>query len=283
MSDNMDDWDGGMGADVHVSHSHIPDKVRTGKEKIVWFGHGTPENVFQTSVQNYNPDHGDCLMLNQYWLQNCDAAVTFWDRHQMIWQSMTHKNAKVYKIPMGIDKSFWHPVESQGKYAGSPSLFTAENCHQIKWPLDLFLMWPWVTEHVKDARLHVNYLPMDQHRAWFPLVNSNGAHFKSYMHTASLSHEDLRRVFASVDYYIGLVRYGDFNKICLEAKASGCKVISYLGNEYADYHIAEGDQRHMAARLIKILNGEVEANKTPDVPDISETAKAMKEIYEEIL
>jgi hypothetical protein len=104
-----------------------------------------------------------------------------------------------------------------------------------------------------------------------------------------MGHEDLRNVFNSVDYYIGLVRYGDFNRISMEAKASGCKLISYTGNPYADYWLPEGDQRTMAGELIKILKGEVKprANQTLEpileVPDISETAAEMIKIYEGLI
>lgn len=82
----------------------------------------------------------------------------------------------------------------------------------------------------------------------------------------------------------GLVRYGDHNRLSLEANASGCKTISYKGNVYSSYWIDEGDQREMAKRLIAILKGEVEPRPDKrEVADISITAQAMKEIYESIL
>jgi hypothetical protein len=76
------------------------------------------------------------------------------------------------------------------------------------------------------------------------------------------------------------VRYGDFNRICLEANASGAKTISYYGNPYSDFWIPEGDQRVIADYLIKILDGEVAPRKKTSVPDISETANEMIKIYE---
>ncbi len=86
-----------------------------------------------------------------------------------------------------------------------------------------------------------------------------------------------------MDYYIGLVRYGDFNRLCLEANACGARSISYRGNPYSDFWIAEGDQRVMADELVEILNGNVEPRKKEVVPDISETALAMQKIYEGLL
>jgi len=83
-------------------------------------------------------------------------------------------------------------------------------------------------------------------------------------------------------FYIGLVRYGDHNRICLEAKAAGCPLISFRGNEYADYWIDEGDQRIIAAQLLMILRGEVPKRETPETPDVSETARAMAGIYERL-
>lgn len=282
VSTNKSQWDMGVDADVHVSHSHVPDEAIKAGSKVVWVGHGTPEHCFQISVDEglrggYAPS--DSWMICQYWLQKADALVTFWPRHQAIWKSLCDKNTEVHCIPMGVDKLFWSPQESRGKFAGEPSLYTAENCHNIKWPLDLLMLWPWVTEEIKKARLHAHYIPRDQHRWWFPLVNRNGAAFKSYISGGVFSHADLRNAFSSVDYYIGLVRYGDFNRICLEAKATGAKLISYRGNPYADYWITEGDQREMAKELIAILKGDCVPRETLEVPDVKQTAEAMIEIY----
>lgn len=283
VSTDKSQWDMGMDADVHVSHSHIPDSVLSRDSKVVWVGHGTPEHCFQISMEQgmrggYGPS--DSFMVSQYWLQHSDAIVTFWPRHQAIWETLCDKKTQVHCIPLGVDTSFWKSSESRGKFAGEPSLFSAENCHSIKWPLDLFLMWPFVTDEIREARLHCHYVPSDQHRWWFPLVNRNGAFYKSFISGTMFGHQELLNCFNSVDYYIGLVRYGDFNRICLEAKASGTKLISYRGNPYADYWLTEGDQRIMAQELIRILRNEVVPRGTKHVPDISDTASNMIGIYE---
>jgi hypothetical protein len=187
-------------------------------------------------------------------------------------------------VPLGLDKAFWKPGPSRGKFSGEPSLFTSENCHYIKWPLDLFLMWPWVYPQVNgNPCLHAAYLPTDQHRWFFPLINRNGASYASHVSPLAFQSEDLRNVFYSVDFVIGLVRYGDFNRLSLEANASGAKTISYRGNVYADFWLTEGDQREMTKELVSILNGQTEPRAKETVPDIVETAIAMKAIYERIL
>jgi len=112
---------------------------------------------------------------------------------------------------------------------------------------------------------------------------NNRSAYRSHISSIMYSQRDLANAFASVDYYIGLVRYGDYNRICLEAKAAGCPVISYRGNDYADYWIDEGDQRIMAAQLTMILRGEVEPRQTAGVPDIAETALALSMIYARLL
>ena len=279
---SLDESQWAMGEDVDIAcvHSHIPDGVKRGK--VIWFEHGTPEYTIQMSMMEAQKGYGagDSWMLRQYWTSNSDGIVTFCPRHQAIIKAMCDQHTRVECVPMGVDRDFWKPVDSRGKYAGAPSLFTAENCHFIKWPFDLFVIWPWIMQSLPKARLHVNYLPYDQHRWWFPLINSNGASFGSYISPNLLDKESLRNAFCSTDYFIGLVRYGDFNKLCLEAKASGAKVISYKGNPYADYWINEGDQRDMAGTLSAILLGIAEARKADEVPDIKSTAARMKEIYE---
>lgn len=284
--DKVEEWEGGVGADIHVSHTHIPDSERLKGGKVVWVGHGTPETVFQSSVEaGLNGGHGfgDSWMLVQHHLRTADALVTFWPRQQAIWESMVSKGRKVHCVPFGINKEFWAPTASRGKFAGTPSVLNAENCHYIKWPLDLVLMWPWVVKEVPDARLHMFYLPNDQHRWWFPLMNQNGCSYYSHIARGKLDHAGLQNAFASVDFYFNTVRYGDYNRIGLEAKASGTKLISYAGNPYADFWITDTDQRFQALQLQAILKGEVAPRETLPVPTIEEMAAGMKAVYEETL
>ena len=279
-----------LDADIHVIHTHFPDDVRQqltkDDPKLVWVAHGTPEYVFQRSVEaGLNRGYGasDSFMLCQYWMQNADAIVTFWPRHQKIWKSLCDKHTIVDCIPMGVDKSFWKPVESAGKYLGSPSVFTAENCDYSKWPLDLFIAWPWVWTEIPTAFLHSIYLPTDQHRWFYPLMNRNGCAFKTISSGLIFDKVTLRNAFCSTDYFIGLVRYGDCNLLCREANASGAKTITYAGNEYSDFWIPEGDQRTIAKKLTAILAGDVSPRKKKPIDDISETVQAMIAIYERIL
>lgn len=286
--DKPEEFSAGDDADIHVSHTWLPDiykKMDAGK-KIVWVGHGVPEHVFLSSVEAGNHGgygFGDSWMLIQFFLQNSDAIVTFWPRHAALYQSMCDKNTIVDCIPLGVDLDFWKPVESRGKFVGEPSLFSCENAHYIKWPLDLFITWGYVLPKIPTGTLHVVYLPMDQHRWMFPLVNRNGASYGSHITSTIFDKDSLRNAFCSTDYFIGLVRYGDYNRSCLEAKACGAKVISYRGNPYADFWLTEGDQREMAFELLSILRNEVSPLETIGVPSVEETAQAMIDIYKRIL
>lgn len=276
-------------ADIHVAHTHLDDKALYSGKPLIWVTHGTPEVMFHSSYEqgtvNGSYGHGDAWMLAQFWLQHCDTIVTFLPRHQAIWKSLSDKRTRVELVPMGIELDYWKPVTSLGKYVGKPSIFSAENCYEIKWPLDLFIAWPWVVVHpeLHLARIHVIYLPKDQWRWWFPLVNRNGTSFHAYLSGIVFNNDQLRNAFVSTDYYIGLARYGDRNRICLEATACGSKLISYRGNPYASYWITEGDQRVIAEELISILTGKTEPRANVEKPiDVIETAKAMKEIYEKL-
>jgi hypothetical protein len=275
----------GVDADIHVVHTHLPDDVDDRKIRKVFVAHGTPETIFAGSINEAARGlHGaaDGWMVTTNFLRTSDAVVTFWPRHQAIWKSMVDKRSVIDCIPMGINLSKWQTGTSRGKWNGTPSLLTAENCHEIKWPLDLILALPWVMEEIRGLRLHLLYLPSDQARWWGALTMNNRTAYRSYISSVALDHAELANAFKSVDYYIGLVRYGDHNRICLEAKATGLPVISFRGNEYADFWLDEGDQRTMAAQLTMILRGDVPKRETPDVPDISKTAAAMMKIYERI-
>lgn len=288
------DWDQALDADIHVSHTHIPVMYRgkswkkqvTKPFKMVALFHGTPEHIFEGAVtagENGAYAPGNSLMIMQRDLKVADARVTFWPRHQAIYETMVDKGTRVHCVPFGVDKEFWAAGVSRGKYQGDPSLWTGENCHTIKWPFDLLTMWPNVSEEVDSAYLHVCYVPFDQHRYWFPWIHANGAYYRSHVGAWTYPHSELRNVFKSVDYFIGLVRKGDFNRLSIEANAAGMKTISWAGNEYSDYWLTEGDERVQARELIAILNGDTEPRKKTIVPDSSEMGQAMKDIYEGIL
>lgn len=280
-------WTEAMDADIHVVHTHIPDTVQhhtTGK--IVWVAHGTPDHCFQSSVEagtmgGYG--HSDSWMMMQHWLRVADARVTFWPRHQWIYQSMVPKGTKVHCVPLGVDTAFWAGGVSRGKWDGHPSVLTCENPHYIKWPYDLFIAWPEVYRTVDGAKLHAIYLVRDMHRWFFTLANQNGTSYGAHLSALTFDHAELRNVLKSVDFYLGLVRYGDFNHMALQANAAGCKTISYAGNPYSDFWIPEGDQRTIASTLTAILLGEVEPRQKLPVPDITATAAAMHAIYEDLL
>ena len=281
---DKDDWHNADDADVYVAHLFVPLKYVHDKKPKVWVAHGTPEVMFEQGFLESAKGHyahADGWMIAQWWLQHADAIVTFWPRHEAIWKSLCDRNTRVEGMPLGVDLDFWKPVPSLGKFAGEPSVFTAENCYNIKWPLDLFIAWPWVVDSgFHDAKLHAIYVPLDQHRFWFPLVNRNGASFSSYITHRVFSHEELRNAFVSTDAYCNLVRYGDHNYIGLQASACGAKVVSYRGNPYASYWLDAGDQRVMAQQMSAILKGEVEERIDREKPaDISRTAERMKEVY----
>lgn len=281
-----DEWDLATDADVHVVHTHFPDVLRKAVKnyRIVWVGHGTPDHVIQSAIEagNQGYGHADSLMLMQHWLRNADARVTFWSRHQWIYQRMVDKGTKVHCIPLGVDKAFWGAGVSRGKYQGEPSVWTGENPHWIKWPIDLYTIWPSILDEFPLAKLHSVYMPRDMHRWVFPWVNANGCSYGAHISPITFPHDELRNVFRSVDYVIGLVRYGDFNQLSLQANAAGAKTISYVGNEYADYWMVEGDQRLMAAQLTAILKGDATPRVKTPVPDLADTATAMQAIYEGI-
>jgi len=288
---NSETWETAYGADIHVCHTHIPSRLKdyaTKPYKVVWVGHGTPEHVVELSVQEAEGGaygHGDGVQLLLHWLRVADARVTFWDRHKWIYDQYLTKGARPTDcVPLGVDLAFWSdPVASRGKFAGDPSIFTAENPHRIKWPLDTYWLWPSITAEFTEARLHSIYMPKDLHRVFFPLVDGNGTAFTSYISPQVFDKEGLRNAFRSTDFTLGLVRYGDINHLSLQAAAAGAKTISYRGNPYASYWLTEGDQREMTKELLAILGGDVAPRTPSPVPDVSATASAMAAVYRSLL
>lgn len=281
-------WDVYANADIHVPHTHFPNEMRkrlTRELKMVFVGHGTPEYIFQSAIEDAKKGygHGDSLQLWQYWMQHADAVVTFWPRHQAIMKSLCDKHTAVHLVPLGLEHNFWKSAKSRGKFAGDPSIMTCENSHFMKWSYDLLVSWAWVYKEIPDACLHVGYLPTDQHRTFFPLVNRNGASYGAHISPITWPHEELRHVLNSIDFYANLVRYGDHNRMGMEAGLCGAKVISYRGNPYADFWIQEGSQVGMAEELIPILRGDIKPRDKAAIPSDVEMAEAMRGVYEEVL
>lgn len=295
-------WDHTLDADIHVAHTWFPE-LYGGKsfrrqllkpQRIVGVYHGTPENIFhgdhqaakhaklRTTGHEFHDRMGDGLMLMQYWLQNADAHVTFWPRHQAILKSMVDRNTQVDCIPLGVDHIYWANGSQMAKLPGSPAVWSGENPHFIKWPLDLILAWPMVYPHMDGASLYLDYLVSGEHRQYAPIINRTGAGYGMHWSDWKWSHGTLRNLFKSIDFFIGLVRYGDFNMLSHQANAAGAKTISYPGNPYSDYWVPEGDQRTLAAELVRIFKGEVEPRQKLEVPEIEDTAAAMRLIYERI-
>lgn len=285
-----DQWHIAEDADIQVMHTHFPNPMRKRLSKplrLVWVGHGTPEHVFETACQEFETGgygHGDPIALTMHWVKEAHARVTFWPRHAWIYDQMLTTGArKTDVLPMGVDLAFWKDGGTTiGKFAGEPSVFTAENPHRIKWPYDLMTAWPTVCKTFVDAKLHAVYLPRDMHRAFFPWFNQLGTSFDAYISPGVFEKSWLKNAFRSCDYTVGLVRYGDLNHLSMQANAAGATTISYPGNEYADFWIPEGDQRLIASELVAIFNGEREKRKKLAVPDVSETAKAFRSIYEAV-
>lgn len=283
-------WLGAEHADIHVLHTDVPEAFRitvTKDYKVVFVVHGTPEHVMEMTVDNHaRPGYGqaDGWGSLRHLIKSTDAVVTFWPRHRDFYQSMVPKERHIHFVPLGIDVDFWAAGKSNGKLAGSPSVWSCENQARIKWGLDVLIAWAGVLEQIPTARLHSHYIPVNLHRFFIDLANSNGAAAGSFLSAGYWKHEDLRNIWKGADFYISPVRYGDHNCLSLQAEATGLKVISYAGNEYASYWLSEGDQRVMAKQLIAILKGEVapRADKTP-VPTLEQMGAAMIDVYRSIL
>lgn len=275
-------WDG----DINVSHTHIPDRVlhKLKGRPTIWVAHGDPNHVFQTSIEKVGYGQSDSWMLSQNQLRRATVCLTFFERQWRIWQSMCQLGRRVDLVTLGVDKSFWKKVESRGPYAGKPSVFTCENQYSHKWPLDLWFVWgQWIREEMPEATLHCIYTPANTHRWVYPLVNMNGTSYGSYITGDVFQPTELRNAFVSTDFFIGLVRNGDANRVSLEANASGAKTISYRDNPYSDFWIDEGDPfKYLVPQLLKIFKGETEPRQKKEVPDISVTVQEMVEIYKRL-
>lgn len=284
-----------LDADVHVGHTHIPDRFRgksfkrqlTKPWRVVFPVHGTPELIFEQSVESAKTNgygSGRSYAGHQIGMQNADAILSFVPRQRDLLDLATDRHTIVDLIPMGIDTAFWSGGESKGKYVGAPSFFNCENAEPFKWAMEVLRVWPWIYRGLgENAALHIANIPTDVLRFVDGLALRNGSLQGAYVGSWSYDHDNLRNILKSVDYYISTVRYGDFNRISLEAGAAGLKVISYTGNEYADFWMPEGDQRNVAKALIAIGNGEVEPRVKPPIPTEKEMGEATVHVYERIL
>lgn len=287
-------WEWALDADVHISHTHIPEKIGalsfkksvTKPYRWVFPVHGTPELVFEQSVEDARTNgygSGTSFVHHQIGMQNADAVLAFVPRHRDLYDLATDKHTIIDLIPMGIDIPFWQAGTNIGKYDGRPSFFNCENQYPFKWGVELLRVWPLIRAELEEAVYHLTNIPGGLQRFVDVLAARYGSVRGAYVGSWSYDHANLRNILKQVDYYVSTVRYGDFNRISLEAGAAGTKVISNPGNVYADYWVPEGDQREMAKAIIAIGKGEVEPRAKTPIPSEQDMAQAAVHVYERIL
>lgn len=292
------DWTSGLAleADVHVNHTRFPIEqskritAHTGKApKVVFVSHGIPEHVIELAAQHHVPERfhassDDVWAMFRHCLRSSDAIVVFTPRYQALFQTMVSPLQPIDLIPMGVDRAFWAAgVAPTDQLKGEPVVWTCENQHRIKWALDLFLAWPFVLRERHLAHLHAHFIPLDMHRILVDLANTNGAAMGATISSCRFSHQQLRDIWQTCDFNMATTRYGDNTLLTMQAEAAGLPTISYPGNEYASFWIAEGDQRTMAEELIKIFDGETPMRAKREVPDLADTARAMETVYARVL
>lgn len=288
------DWEWALDADAHVGHTRIPDLIAkkpfkascTKPWRVVFPVHGTPELVFESTVTDGAANGygaGRSYAGHQIGMQEADAIVTFWPRHRDLYDLATDKHTIVDLVPMGINAAYWQGGASKGKYEGAPSFFNCDNAYAFKWAIEVLRVWRLVLKDIPHAGLHISHIPTDLLRHVDALAMRYGSLTRAWVGSWSYDHDNLRNIYKSVDFYISPVRYGDFNRTSLEAGAGGAKVISYPGNEYADFWMPEGDQRAVAAMLVQIGKGDVEPRPKTPIPSEEDMAQAMIHVYERIL
>lgn len=287
-------WELALEADVHINHTHLPDTIggksfkRSSLKPLttVFVHHGTPEVIFDIAVKESegNPYNAGTGMAQHFRLmQESDATVCFVPRHRDLLDLMTDKATKIDCVPMGMDAAFWSGGINQGRYTGKPSFYNCENAYPFKWAVDFLRVWRWVWDEIPGATLHVTHLPTNTLEQVKMMTSRSGAVYGTVAGSWKYDAMNLRNIFTQVDFYLSTVRYGDFNRMSMEAGSSGLKVISYLGNPYADYHIREGDIRESVKDLIAIGKGEVAPRDKTPIPSERDMAEAMVNVYERIL
>lgn len=287
-------WDEALDADVHVSHTHIPERIGqhsfkkscTKPYRWVFPVHGTPELVFESTVEDARLNgygSGTSYAHHIMGMQSADAVITHWPRHQALYDLATDKRTIIDCVPMGIDTAYWSGGTSPGRYDGTPSFMNCDNQYPFKWGVEIIRCWPWVREELDQATLHICNLPGALQRFVDVLATRTGALKGAIIGSWSYDTNNLRNILKSIDYYVSPVRYGDFNRMSMEAGAAGAKVISFPGNEYADYWMPFGDQRETAKALIAIGRGEMEPRQKLPVPTLRDMAIACTNVYERIL
>lgn len=277
-------WELAAEADIHINHTHLPDEFR--HKPFVFPHHGTPELIFELSVREsegnpYNAGTGQAQHFRL--MQDADAIVCFVPRHRDIFDLMTDKHTIVDLVPMGMDTAFWSAGVSPGRYAGKPSFLSCENAYPFKWAVDFLRVWKWVRDELADATLHVTNLPTNTLEQVKIMTARTGAVYGTVAGSWSYDANNLRNIFKQVDFYLSCVRFGDFNRMSMEAGASGLPVISYPGNPYADYWITEGDIRSAVKDLIAIGKGDVQPRAKAPIPSEQDMGQAMVHIYERVL
>jgi hypothetical protein len=306
VTDPLDPQEGGwidaLDSDVHVLHGGFPRtiggksfrKALTKPLALVYVMHSPPEYLFEHSVaEGVTNGYGAGMEWHRHQrlMQIADGLVTFCPRHQALYELATDKATIVDLIPMGMDLEFWRTSEGP-QYIdpmvtvleGEPRFLTCENQFPFKSAYDILRVWPWVRAELETATLHASNMPCDTEKWFWTLINRTGAIEGLFCGSWRYSKRELRGRFQNASFYVSPVRFGDSTRTNYEASAAGARVISYPGNEWADFWMHEGDHRRMARDLIAIGRGDVEPrpDKKP-IPSEDDMAVAAIAVYERIL
>jgi len=286
-----------LNADLYVIHSifpkgarHLIETAQNRKVKTVFVAHGIPEYAMDEAVKAFEQaqasqaeSFGDVWFLLRHWLKEADAFVTFNPRHAALYDRMVPSERKVDVVPMGVDRAFWSAPCVAEPMLGNPCVWMSENQNRIKWALDTIIAWPFVMDALPEAHLHAHWIPLDLHRFFIDLANANGAAYGATIDSLHFTHQRMKELWQTAHFILSPTRYGDITLLAMEANAAGRPLITYKGNEYAQFWLEEGDQRRMAEQLVAIFKGEVKARPVLQAPDLSDMGRAMLAVYARVL
>ncbi len=231
-------------ADIVISHSAVPNAVRTKKPSILAL-HGRPEATFRMEFNGVLPIMS--TVLERVATHNYKAIITFWEDYMYAWSRIL-PGKKVLYVPAPIDFDTYNPEgkKHQFKKSGNPNIVIADIWREDVIPFNLVIAAQYFKEkYYNNAKVHIYALEPKRHGKSFDFLNS--FHKVGLLGELSGIVTNLDEIYRSADMVItpNIIA----TRIIRESLASGTPIVAPVGCKFTEFQAEPRDYKAFALEM----------------------------------
>lgn len=242
-------WEEAKKADVHVTHSMIPDPIKKLAKVTVAVLHGPTEHMV---IDDWTK-HGSGLNLHINLLWEHDATVCLNTHEYDIMRLYDERVGRCRYIPNSIDLEALDGVQPW-VYQNHPAIISCDTPRTEKLPVHIIWAMPYLIEKIPSARLNIFSLLLEPIQYWRNIfVRSHARVLETACESIQLANNNLRPFQAGADIGFNNNYSGIASRVTMEMMALGIPVVSYNG-AYTKYHAKPFDLHSIAEQIARCWN-----------------------------